>query len=88
MKKLVLILAFVVIAGSAVLAQAIETVYVSAKGNPDVLGLSEAEPTNFLKALMIAMYGYTKKRRFRLYSGNGTKCSFFLKKNHVFLACP
>ena len=36
----------------------------------------------------LSLYEYLKNRRFRLYSGNGTKCSFFLKKNHVFLACP
>ncbi|MDR2922761.1 MAG: right-handed parallel beta-helix repeat-containing protein [Treponema sp.] len=59
MKKTALILAFSVIAGSAVLAQ--QTIYVSAKGSRDNSGMSEAEPTDFSKAITQVMTGAAKK---------------------------
>jgi hypothetical protein len=60
MKKIALILAFAVIAGSAVFAQ--QTVYVSARGNENNSGLSEAEPTTFSWALRTKVMTGTVKR--------------------------
>ena len=59
MKKLALICAFAVVAGSAVLAQ--ETLYVSARGGEDKPGRLESEPTTFSKALTQVQAGITKK---------------------------
>jgi len=59
MRKIALILAFAVVAVSAVLAQ--ETVYVSAKGSKNNSGRSEAEPMDFDSALTKVFFGESKK---------------------------
>jgi len=59
MKKMILILAIFVVAGSFVSAQ--QAVYVSARGDEAERGLSEAKPTTFPKALAQAMEGTAKR---------------------------
>jgi hypothetical protein len=59
MRKTMLILSFLVIAGSAVSAQ--QTIYVSAQGDEAERGLNEARPTTFPKALAQAMEGTARR---------------------------